>query len=494
MIELDTDIHTLSKQAEEYCAKADWQRAVPVLQRLWQLGFKPELTALALGNVSMNRSMATEAMMWYRRVLALNPRNYVAHENLIFMVDAQPETTEDESLDARRGWWEHIGKPAYARRPHTYLNERDPEKRLRVGYVSGDFNFHSAAIAWAPVAAHHTAQIEPIFYCTSPAAQWDEVTHKHWKDRWGGQFIDVSMHSASRLAQGIYHDKVDILVDLSGYTRNNRLLTFSEKPAPIQVQAWGYVLGTASPAIDYILGDPVVCSPQVRRMLHEKVIDLPALLSYLPRPDLPEPNELPCTRDDQPITFAVFQRAMKVNADCLNVWREILERIPRSRLVFKAGDYSPEKRGAIVKEMASVQRQIHFEYPTDHKDHMLTYQSVDLSLDPWPQTGGVSTLESLWMGVPCVTLLGPRMIQRASASFLTVMGYGEDCIAHSREDYVSKAIKLVTYNRGRLIQIRQEARKTMQASPIMTGYVEAVEQRYRELWRSWCAAQEEAAA
>jgi predicted O-linked N-acetylglucosamine transferase (SPINDLY family) len=116
---------------------------------------------------------------------------------------------------------------------------------------------------------------------------------------------------------------------------------------------------------------------------------------------------------------------------------------------------------------------------------MESYAQVDLALDPWPQTGGVSTLESLWMGVPCVTFIGPRMIQRTSASFLTTLGY-EELIATSREDYINKAISYVTTKRDRLAQIRKECRSTMKASPIMFGYVEAVEAKYRMLWREWC--------
>lgn len=494
LVELETDTNVLAKEAQDQCVNGRYDLALPRLHRLWQLGYASDLTALALGNVYMNRSEPKEAIKWFRQCLALNPWNYQAQENLIFMTDAQPDSTDDLTYAERRGWWDRQGQHFYARRPKTYLNTRDPEKALRVGYVSGDFNFHSAAIAWAPVARFHSDQIIPVFYSTIDKSNWDQVTREHWAAK-VTNFFDVADLNAEELAQQIYDHEIDILVDLSGFTRNNRLLTFAARPAPIQVQGWGYVLGTASPAIDYILGDPIVCSEKVRKNLHEKVVDLPALLSYLPRPDMPEPNELPCATSDAPITFSVFQRAMKVNADNLAVYREILHRVPHSRIVFKGPDYNPTKRDEIVAALESIGRgRIYFDFQTAHNEHMLGYREVDLALDPWPQTGGISTLEGLWMGVPCVTLLGERMIQRTSASFLTCVGFADDCVAVDREDYVRKAIALVTYRRDRLMQMRKESRDRLKASPIMTGYVEAVEKAFREIWRKWCAEQEEAAA
>lgn len=486
------DLDTLRATANQHCANAAWSQALPVLEQLWAAHYEPDLTASALGLAYMNTCQVPEAIQWYRTALALNPRLISAQQNLIFLVDMQPETTEADATRERHGWWERQGRQAWDRRRTYYLNDRDPEKRLRVGYLSGNFNFHSSGIAWTNVLRHHSAQIEPWFLSTAPATAGDQTTA--WmREQFPDTFLDISEYAAPEIADGLHQGAFDLLVDLDGFTHGNALLALAEKPAPIQIQAWGYVLGTASPAIDVVFADPVVASPQVRAQLAERVVDLPCVLSFFPLPNLPEPSALPLL-GDEPVTFAVYQRAMKTNAACYATWRAILERVPNSRILFKASDYSPEKRDAIMTQLRGLEGRVIFEYPTPHREHLLSYSYVDLALDPWPQTGGVSTLEALWMGVPTVTLIGERMIQRASASFLTCVGFDEWCVATTVEDYIAKAVALVTTERETLAWMRAHARNRLQTSPIMVGYVDAVEAAYRDLWREWCAKQKAAAA
>jgi predicted O-linked N-acetylglucosamine transferase (SPINDLY family) len=482
----ETSAQLLIRDAEKYATIGQWALARAALGKLWEHQYKPDMTAMHLGDACMAEGDPKGAMYWHLEALTLNDKLYPAQEHLIFLVDAQPDTTEADAIAVRRDWWRRFGEPAYAhRQPHA--NWPHPEKRLRVGYVSSDYMFHSAAIAFTPVITLHTDTIEPVFYSTLERHRYDHRT-KLWMDRYGDHFIDASEWSASMLANTIRADGIDILVDLSGFTGGNRMLAFAYHPAPIQIQAWGYVLGTASPAIDVVFADPVVCPPDVRATMHERIVDLPCLLSYLPRPDLPEPNDLPCLTSGKPV-FSVFQRSSKVNRDTVNVWRQILERVPNSQLMFKGADYSPTVKTEIVAGLEDYRSRVSFDFTSEHKEHMLSYRGVDLSLDPWPQTGGVSTLEALWMGVPCVTLIGPRMIQRASSSILTVLGLQDDCIATDRLDYIEKAVALVTTKRDRLAEIRRTARMTMWESPIIKGYVHAVEAQYRNLWRAWCAEQ-----
>ncbi len=227
----------------------------------------------------------------------------------------------------------------------------------------------------------------------------------------------------------------------------------------------------------------------MRKRLPERVIDLPCVISFMPRPDLPEPTPLPCLTEGP--TFGVFQRAMKVNDDTLAVWKQILQRVPESRILFKGQDYTPSVREWIVGQLGTIGRQAQFEYGGAHRDHNCWYSLVDLSLDPWPQTGGVSTMESSWMHVPVLTLTGPRVIQRTTASINTVLGL-PDCITTHPKQYIKRAIELVTTDRERLATIRATLRQTMQASPILNGYVDTVEAAYRMLWREWCDKQEAA--
>lgn len=475
------EITALIADATKWINKGQWPFAKAALDELWARHYRPAYTAAHIGHVCMNLADVAGAIKWHREALSLDPQLIEAQERLIFMLDAQPETTEAEALAERHNWWTRFGRSAYTnRQPHR--NRIDSEKRIRVGYIGSDWNFHSAAIAFVSVLDKHTPQIEPVIYSTLEKSRWDNRTQM-WKERYNHGFIDASEWSPSMLANTIREDQIDILVDLAGYTAGNRLLTFAYKPAPIQIQAWGYVLGTGCPAMDIVFADSVVATPQIRANLHERVFDLPSILSYMPRPDLPATNPLPCLSG--PPMFAVFQRAMKTNADTYAVWRQILERVPDATILFKAPDYSPSVRGAIADAFGPHRDRIDFEFASWHKDHMMRYQQADLSLDPWPQTGGVSTLESCYMGVPVVTLIGERMIQRASASFLTTLGIPE-FITQTPEQYIDTAVRMVTTDRDQLAATRLQLRSRLEQSVMCAGYIDHVEAAYRTLWREWC--------
>jgi predicted O-linked N-acetylglucosamine transferase (SPINDLY family) len=493
--EIEAMVHppapTLVAETEDLCRQSQWAQAQANLKRLMKLphvpgGYTQAQCHHGLADCAMNLGRAGIAIRHYQEALRCDPSIRMAHENLIFLLDAQPWTTDKEAQKARDAWWRHIGAPVYAnRQPHT--NTPDPEKRLRVGYVSADFRFHSAGIAFIAVVTQHTPQIEPVLYSTLPVSLYDHVTKRDWKERFGPAFVDVSTFTPEYFAQIVREDQIDILVDLSGYTAGNRLFSFAHKPAPIQATAWGYATGAGWPAMDVLFADPVVATPAMRARLPERVVDLPCVISFFPRTDLPEANPLPCLTDGP--TFGVFQRAMKINEDTLRVWKKILQQVPESTILFKGQDYTPAVREWIVSHLKTVQRQVSFGAGGSHQDHQHWYQQVDLSLDPWPQTGGVSTMEACWMGVPCVTLVSERVIQRTSASILTLLGLPDLITSHPKQ-YIQTAVAMVTTKREQLAEIRKTLRDRMKASPILTGYRDAVETQYRSLWREWCANQQ----
>lgn len=484
-LSIDSD-DDLVVRAQDARTNDQWSLAYQALAELYRR-HPAATTAQDLGQTCCELGRWDEAIQWFRTCLMLDPTNAHANEHLIFLIDAQPHTTEAEAQRERRDHFLRFGAAAYAQRqPHVTV--KDPEKRLRVGYVSKDWNFHSAGVAFSSVVSQHTSAIEPVLYSTLHPKAYDFTTKHFWKAKLGAAFVDVHQMTQEWLAKVIREDQIDILVDLSGYTDGNRLQTFAYKPAPIQIQAWGYVLGTNSPAIDVIFADATVSTSEIRASRCERIYELPSLLGFMPRNDLPEDiSPLPCVAYQRPVVFGVMQRAIKGNPETWATWRAILERVPESRLLFKGPDYTLGMRERIVEAFGPLRNRLDFLYNTGNREHQLCYQDVDLALDPWPQTGGVSTLEALWMGVPTVTLLGDRMIQRASASILTNVGYGEDCVALSKEEYIDRAVALVTTERDKLTKMRAGARERLKASPIMLGYVEAVEAAYRELWREWCA-------
>lgn len=475
-------------QAQKLYDAGQWDDAEPIIRKfLHRPGFVQPMTYDALGSIAQYQGRYDVAIECFRKALALDPDYVEARNRIIMILDVQPDTTIEKAQRERDRWWEKHGADLYARRkPH--LNSRDPERPIRIGYVSGDFQYHSAATVFHRIALHHSEGFEPYFYSSTPSNQWDSITNSYmampgWRncvDRTAGS--DLSWPD-TLVMDKIRDDQIDILVDLSGYTAWNRLQMFCYKPAPIQVTGWGYATGVGWPAMDYLISDRVVI-PEDRQHEHvEKILYLPSVIDYEPTVGLPEANPLPCLTERP--TFGVFQRSLKLNREDIEVWRQVLERLPESRLIMK-GQYCPSLMAWIKEGYGAQFAQVEFQGVTSSFEHKVAYHQVDLNLDPWPQTGGVSACDALWQGVPAVTLIGDRVIQRTTASLLTILGL-TDFIAHTPEEYVNKAVEWVTVRKHELAEIRQGLKAKCDASPIREGYREATEAAFRQIWREWCA-------
>jgi len=467
--------------AQQLYDAQDWDGAYAVIKRFLKrrtLRAQP-MTYDALGSCAQYQGRMGVALACFRKALEIDPHYVEARNRIIMIRDALPETTLAQAQRERDKWWAVHGAPLYAKRiPHE--NDRDPDRPLKVGYVSGDFQFHSAVQVFHRIVLEHSDQVIPYFYSTTPYREWDTITNAYrvrpgWRD-----LVDWP---DSLVANKIREDQIDILVDLSSYTAWNRLLVFAMKPAPIQLTGWGYATGNGWPAMDGLIADRYVI-PEDRQHEHvEKIVYLPSVIDYDGTAGLPDATPLPCLT--QRPTFGVFQRSLKLNAEEIGVWRELLRRLPESRLLMKSY-YCPSliewMRGLFGAQWA----QVEIRGITSSFDHKVAYGEVDLFCDTWPQTAGVSACDAFWQGVPGVTLVGPRVIQRTTASFLTILGL-TDFIAETHEDYIEKAVSWVTTRKEELAALRPTLRARFQASPIHAGYVEAVEVAYRQLWRDWCA-------
>jgi protein O-GlcNAc transferase len=488
-IEIAEDIAT----AQNLYSSNRWEEAYDAILKLKKRkAFEQPLTYDALGSCLQYMGRIDESLECFRKALQIDPSYVEASNRLIMILDAQPSTTSEQAQRERTRWWNLHGAHRYTfRKPH--LNNRDPERPLRIGYVSGDFQYHSAATVFHRIALHHSEGFMPYFYSTTPTDKLDSISnaymaHAGWRNtidrrvNFMGLEEDVQWPD-TLVADKIRTDQIDILVDLSGYTGMNRLPVFCYKPAPIQITGWGYATGVGWEAMDYLVTDRVVV-PEDRQHEHvERMMYLPSVIDYEPVEGLPPANPLPCLTERP--TFGVFQRSLKMNSEDVEVWRQILERLPESRVIFK-GMYAPAFTQWIKDSFRDQAPQVEFMPVTSSWDHKVAYQYVDLNLDPWPQTGGVSACDALWQGVPAVTLLGPRVIQRTTASLLTTLGL-TDFIAHTHEEYIDKAVSWVTTRKHELAEIRQGLRAKCDASPIRQGYREAAEAAYRDVWREWCA-------
>jgi predicted O-linked N-acetylglucosamine transferase (SPINDLY family) len=459
----------------------DWDAAYPVIKKFLRrpvLRAQP-MTYDALGSCAQYQGRMDVAIACFRKALTIDP-DYVEARNRIIMIrDALPDTTLEQAQRERQRWWDQHGAHLYAKRfPHR--NDRDPERPIKVGYVSGDFQFHSAATVFHRIALSHSERVVPYFYSSTPYKEYDHITNSY---RVTPGWRDVVDWPNSLVAAKIREDQIDILIDLSGYTAHNRLIAFCHKPAPIQLTGWGYATGAGWPAMDGLLSDRVVI-PEDRQGEHvERIVYVPCVIDYEPMAGLAEANPLPCLTERP--TFGVFHRSLKINDDDVEVWRQVLERLPESRLLFK-GQYCTSLQAWMQVRFRDQWPQVELQGITSSVDHKLAYSQVDIGLDAWPQTAGVSACDAFCQGVPLVTLIGPRVIQRTTASLLTVLGLPE-FIAETRDEYVTKAVEWVTTRKEELAALRVGMRERFVTSAACAGYVDAVEVQYRALWRAYCA-------
>ncbi len=466
--------------AQKLYDAGDWDAAYVVIKRfLKKKELAQPLTYDALGSCAQFQGRMDVAIECFRKALSIDPSYVEARNRIIMILDAQPDTSASVAQRERDRWWQQHGEPLYAqRKPH--LNSRDPNRPIRVGYVSADFYYHSAVTVFHRIAMSHADDVQPFFYSSTPYEKYDSITNSY---RVKAGWRDVAGWPDALLSGKIRADQIDILVDLSGYTAHNRLMTFAHKPAPIQLTGWGYATGVGWPAMDGLIADRVVI-PEDRQHEHvEKICYLPSVIDYQAVDGLPEATELPCLT--QRPTFGVFQRSLKINAEDVEVWRRILERLPESRLLMKS-HYCTSLKRWMQDAFGDQWPQVEIRGVTSSFEHKVMYGEVDLCLDPWPQTGGVSACDALHQGVPAVTLLGPRVIQRTTASLLTILGL-TDFITETHEDYIDTAVSWVTERKQELAEIRRGLRSTFVASPICTGYPEAVDALYRQLFQDWCA-------
>ena len=416
-----------------------------------------------------------KAIPLYNAVLDDDPKHHVAGMNAAFvqtLTDAKPS-----ELLAQRQRFHDGQRQVGSGLKHHKLSQNG--KPIRAGYVSGDYRRHSASSIFGGVVLHHTQRVEPYLYSTQPVDIEADPASKKFKDCAGVRWRDLQGLSDEKAEELIRKDKIDILVDLSGHTGGSRLGLFTRKPAPIQAAAWGFAHGTGCPEIDYFLADPVAVPLEERLHYAEKVIDLPCIVTFEPPEyNLPGHSEPPAAKNGY-VTFGCFSRYEKLSAAYLSTCQKILLAVPDSRMEFKDNAFrQPAALRRVLGILNAVDpRRLSFRIGTSQPDHMLAYQNCDLILDPFPHSGGTCCLEQLWMGVPLVTLYGTQAAGRTTSSVLTVLNR-KDWIASTEEEYIIAATSLAELNASRLAPARKTLRGELLESPVIKGYVEAVENAY----------------
>jgi predicted O-linked N-acetylglucosamine transferase (SPINDLY family) len=466
--------------------KFDIPGAMAAFQRVVELRPESFQSHNNLGNVQKEAGLMDEAIVSYRRAAGCMPPTAMAHSNLLYSMHSHIGSTDDEILEEHQKWNTVHARPlAASSRAHT--NDRNPDRRLRVGYVSPDFREHSVAnFIQGLLAAHDVREVEVFCYANLPRP--DATSEKLQK--LGGKWQNIAELSDDRTADLMRRDQIDILVDLAGHTGGHRLLVFARKPAPIQITYLGYPHNTCLETMDYRLTDAHADPPGIEPP-GEALLRLPGtFLCYTAPADAPGPAPSPSVRNGF-ITFGSFNLLSKINLPLVKMWAGILRQVPGSHMLIKTGmlgDSGARKRMAdlFAAEGIEPQRLDFRGYSPTRREHLQMYANVDIALDTFPYNGVTTTCEALWMGVPVITLAGQTHVSRVGVSLLSNVGLAR-LIANSPEDYVRVAVELAG-DRAALSEWRSGLRSTMKASPLMDArtFARNIESIYRQVWRKWC--------
>ncbi|MBD2293175.1 tetratricopeptide repeat protein [Anabaena sphaerica FACHB-251] len=440
-----------------------------------------------LGFLAGEQGKLLECINLLNEALKINPNNSKLHSCFLYNLSSLTSFTPQQILDSAQLWYQQQVVNQWLPTLSNHNNNRNPQRRLRIGYISPDFRRHSVSAFIKPVLQHHDrTQVEVFCYgeVNEPDAITDEIIDicHAWRSTVGLSDLQV--------AELIQTDRIDILVDLAGHTANNRMMVLGMKPAPIQTTYLGYFATTGLPTIDYWITDQVLHPHDTQEKTSETIWRLPrCYVGYEPLKNAPDIAELPCKKTGI-FTFSSFNNLRKLTPETFALWIEILKAVPNSRLVLKCASsdvFSPliaEKIQTPFVEQGIDPKRIFLYggYAAD-EDHLNLYNQVDLHLDSIPYTGCTTTCEALWMGVPTVTLAGTRKMERMSASILHSVGL-DNCIAHSAAEYVQKAIALAQ-NPDYLQSLRSTMRERVLHSPLLDvkNMTSTLEAAYRQMWQ-----------
>jgi protein O-GlcNAc transferase len=502
------------------CQAGNTPVGVMLLSRAAQLRPDDVQSGLSLGAMLLSLGRAIEAEGVFRRVLELDPELGLAHaflgacllasgrpaeasqsferglqggtdfdagtSSLLFTLQYFPGC--DRSLIRRLAvsWGNRLAAAcASERRP--FPNDPEADRRLRIGYISADFRLHPAGQVMASILpAHDGSRVETFCYSNSEESDFITARLQSTADHWRG----IVGLSDADVAETIRADGIDILMALTGHTSRGRLGVFARRPAPVQALWLGYWETTGLPTMDYFIADRSVCPPEDDRFYVEKVLRLPeSFMCFVPSADAPvEP--VPMLRRAYP-TFGCFNTLTKVTPDVVRVWSRILTAVPTARLHVKGKGLelqgTRDRYARMFVEQGIVADRLTLSGGSSYSDYLREYGDVDVALDPFPYTGGATSVEALWMGVPFISLRGDRFLGRQGYSILSAAGLG-DLVADSVEQYVDQAVKLVG-QRDRLTELRFGLRSRMLRSNLCNAgsFTKNLEELYRQMWGEWCS-------
>ncbi len=419
--------------------------------------------------------------------LELNTGYPAAHSNLIFKAQYDPAQSAAMLYAEARRWSDQHATDDSFTFPQPSNDQAD--RPLRVGYLSPHLTSHPVGYFLEPVLTHHDPKYVEVI-CYADSGKEDPQVAKLKAS--GVSWVNVLRDTGDTLAQRIRDDRIDILIDLDGHSGPNRLPVFTRRAAPLQATWAGYVGTTGLDAMDYLITDHRQTVEQDLGLMTEQPVYMPGnYVTLAPLDEAPVVGASPSEANGY-VTFGCFNNLDKVNAQVVAVWAEVMTAVPGSRfllIAFDLGDANVQTRIASMFASHGISAdRLDFRGRCPREELLGAYNDIDIALDTFPYSGGLTTLEALWMGVPVITKAdGDRFASRHSVTHLTAIGLPE-YIADDAADYVTRAVALAA-DESRRVALRETLRDQMSSSPACDGeaFTRALERAYRIMWQRHCA-------
>ncbi|MBC2595044.1 tetratricopeptide repeat protein [Ruficoccus amylovorans] len=447
-----------------------------------------------MGNVLMGASRPQLALPYYDRLIEKNP-DHPLRASRLFSLNYDDARSPEEIFEAHRSWGERF-EEANPVMDEPFENDRDPERRLRIAYLSPDLGYHPVGTFFINIFPQHdSAAVEVFLYSNRYAQDGDDPRSQEFRriageDHW----LWTRGLSAERLARRIRRDRIDILIDLAGHTSHSRLDVLARRAAPVQVSWLGYANTTGLTRVDYRFSDAIVEPPgEADQRSTEEIYRLPNGFHVFALPaHTPEVASPPCLKRGY-VTFGTYNNMNKLGAASVELWARLLKKTPGSRILIKHStlavlDNRESLRSLFAMHGIQAWRVDLRETTAGHQEHLRSYEEIDIALDPLSYNGTTTTCDALTMGVPVLTLPGRTHASRVSASLMHRVGL-DGWVARDEEHFIEIGA-LAAQNPEALAQLRQDLRARFLASPLSDGASMArdLEFAYRRMWRRWCEA------
>lgn len=463
-----------------------YNKAITFFKRALELKPDTDYVLAILAEALFRRGDHKESQYYFKRAIEISPNMFKTYSDMLLGV----LYTDLVSPEEVRAEAENFGKniAAEVQVNTNFSNEKSKDRRLKIGYLSADFRDHPVPYFMESLLKNHDRDHFEIYvYSTTvidnPILQRLKAHVEHWKD--------VQKLSDEKICAEIVDDKIDILIDLAGHTAYNHLKVFAQRGAPVQASWLGYPGTTGLQTMDYKITDRYLEPPGFESINSETLWRLPHIFCcYTPHENSPAVIDHPPFEDNGYVTFGCFNNFAKVGDGVLSAWARILEQVPDARLFIEIDGIQEETFKVYVEQRMKEQGlpldRVTLQ-PRKRENQFVLYNKVDIALDPFPANGGTTSMDTLWMGVPFVTLPGRHYISRMGLSILTNAGLTE-LIAKNRDDYVSIAANLAK-EKDRLRNIREGLRQRFAASPAMDGpaFARDMQEVYRGMWEKYCA-------